>query len=122
MIESRDAMVSVLGFTGVPGGGWRAASYGCPIRGPFGRVSALRSTPTRPVLAVLALRLRVVERGPSSARGQSTLDLRLRQCSIVGLTPKLSCKGSHKSGAVRRRTPQRLCQFQRHVRHTPFKV
>jgi len=45
MIESKDAMVSVLGFTGVPGGGWWVASYGCPIRGPFGRVSALHSTP-----------------------------------------------------------------------------
>jgi hypothetical protein len=36
-------MVSVLGFTGLPGE-VGAASYGCPIRGPFGRVSAVGST------------------------------------------------------------------------------
>ncbi len=48
----------LLGFTGVPGGGWRVASYGCPIRGPFGRVSALRSTPTRLLLAALSPRLK----------------------------------------------------------------
>src|SRR5215211_5980577 len=68
MIESSDAMVSVLGFTGVPGRGWRVASYGVPIRRPFGRVSAPRSTLARLVLAALAPRLRALERGPSSAR------------------------------------------------------
>src|SRR4051794_30632108 len=39
MIESRDAMVRALSFTGVPG--WvEVASYGSPIREPVGRGSA----------------------------------------------------------------------------------
>src|SRR5437016_2142186 len=97
MIESKDAMVSVLAFTGVPGVGWWVDSYACHIRGPFGRVSALRSTPSRLVLAALAPRLRVFERGPSSGRGSSTLDLLLRQCSIVCLTPKFSCERFYRS-------------------------
>src|SRR5215213_1289205 len=91
MIESSDAMVSVLGFTGLPGGGWRVTSYCFPIRGPSGRVSAQRSALSRLVLAALAPRLGVLERGPPSARGLSTLDLWLRQGSMVGRTPQLSC-------------------------------
>ena len=35
MIESSDAMVSVLGFTGILGVGWSVASYAVPYEGRF---------------------------------------------------------------------------------------
>src|SRR4051812_8288073 len=99
MIDSRDAMVSVLGFTGVLGGGWRWPHMVVPYEGQSAGFQHC-------AVHLLGWCLRRLLRGYESLRADHRVhaararSIWLRQCSIVGLTPKVELGSSARALAA----------------------